>query len=226
MEQLLLINPKARSKKIMRKRRTRTAAQKRATARLVAANKSRRTRRASPKRSYAPNPIRARRRRAPALVTRHVRRRRRNPIRVPGLGGAGGLFMPALTGAAGALAVDAVMTYVPLPAALTSGNMGAVTRAATAVLLGTVGRKVFGRAATSMAIGALTVAVYQSAKGMLANAGMSLGYYGAGMTTNVLPAVNAAPAVAAGMGAYLPRGNASRGNFNFSPANQFGEYIR
>lgn len=205
-----------------KKRRTRrTAAQRAATAKMLAANRRRR----KPSTKYASNPIR-RRRRSVSLTGKHVRRirRRRNPIRIPGLGGIGSLLMPAVVGAAGAIAVDAAMAYVPLPASLKSGNMANVTRLGAAVLLGTVGRKLLGRHATTAAIGAMTVTAYQVGKNLMAQSGLSLGYYGAGLSLPA-PAATSAPAPAAlnGMGAYLPNYGSNRG---FSMSNGIGEYIR
>lgn len=218
MEQLLLINPRKRKSAMSKKRRT--AAQKAATAKMLAANRRRRSKPAS----YAKNPIK--RRRSTALVSRHVARRRRNPIRMPSMSGVGALLKPAAVGAAGAVAVDAIMTYVPLPAALTNGNMALVTRGAAAVLLGTVGRKLIGPAATGMAVGSLTVTAYNLAKSLLAQSGFPLGYVGAGIST-VAPSVSAAPAQAAGMGAYLPNPSAGMG---FGPRgfarSGLSEYVR
>lgn len=224
MEQLLLINPKARNKTMSKKRKPRTAAQRAATARMVAANKSRRRTR---KPAYAANPIK-RRRRPASIVAKRVSRRRRNPIRLPSMSGVGGMLKPAVIGAAGAVAVDAVMAYVPLPAVLQSGNMALVTRGAAAVLLGTLGRKLIGPSATTMAVGALTVSAYSLAKSLLAQSGFALGYIGPGVQS-AMPAVTSAPAQASlnGVGAYLPP---SRGGMGFGPrsyaGNGLSEYVR
>lgn len=223
MEQLLLINPRKRKSTMSKKRKSRTAAQRAATAKMLAAN---RRRRSSKPASYASNPAPRKRRKASSVVTRHVSRRRRNPIRLPSMAGVGGMVKPAMIGAAGAVAVDAAMAYVPLPAVLTSGNMALVTRGAAAVLLGTVGRKLIGPAATTMAVGALTVTAYSLAKNLLAQSGFALGYVGPGIATG-MPAVSSAPAQAAGMGAYLPNRS---GGVNFGPRNFAGnglsEYVR
>lgn len=229
MEQLLLINPKARSKRKMAKRtrRTRSAAQRAATRRLVAMNRGRR---ANPARRRRHHVRRARRSNPIHLTSRHVRRhrrvhRRRNPI---GMGGMGALFMTALKGGVGAVAVDMIYGYLPLPVTMKTGNMGAVSKAAVAVLLGTLGRRVLGRTATDMAAGALTVQAYQIIGSL--TSGMGLGYVSAGLPVSASPASTSAPAPAAGMGAYLPRGTGNTalrsvaGSRSFAPG--FGEYIR
>ena len=102
------------------------------------------------------------------------RRRRSNPI--------GGMFggivpqlMTALKGAGGAIAVNAIYNYVPLPAMLRQGKMVYVTKAALAMFLGVFGRRFLGAAATDMARGALTVITTQAAVEVLANTGLRLG---------------------------------------------------
>ena len=208
-----------------KKRKPRTAAQRAATARMVAANKSRR--RSPRKPAYAANPIK-RRRRPASLVAKRVTRRRRNPIKLPSMSGIGGLLKPAMIGAAGAVAVDAAMAYVPLPAVLQTGNMAIITRGAAAVLLGTLGRKLIGPSATTMAVGALTVTAYSLTKSLLAQSGFALGYIGPGVSAS-MPAVTSAPAQASlnGVGAYLPP---PRGGVGFGPrifaGSGLSEYVR
>lgn len=163
MAELMLLNPRKRGAK----RRKATPAQLRALA------KGRATRKRN---ALARNPAPVRRKasvmRAAASNPRR-RRAARNPI---GMSGIVGQLMSAAQGAAGALAVDAVMTYVPLPTMLTSGNMKHVTRAGLAIGLGLVGKKFLGRTAGKMAEGAITVAAYQAAKGLLGGMGMNLAY--------------------------------------------------
>lgn len=138
---LMLINPRARS----RKRKT---AKRRATARRrhnpIAANPKRRR-------------THARRRHNPIGLARvhRTRRhaRRRNPI--AGLGNIGSLVLNGLKGAAGGVVVNAVTNF--LPATFRTGNVLYVSRAALAIVLGTVGAKVVGRHARPMAEGALAI---------------------------------------------------------------------
>jgi len=186
MSQLLLINPKGRTKMATRKK-PRTAAQKAATRRMVAANRARRGgKRATVKHIAASAPSR-RTRKAPSA--RLVRRRKANTVRgyFPnpakrrryaqnpiGLSvkGVGAMSMTALQGAGGALVVNTALNYVPyLPASLTSGNGKYLTRAAAAIALGTFGNKVLPRGvAQNMAVGALTVALHDLILGLAATA--------------------------------------------------------
>lgn len=213
MEQILLINPKARSTKMARRtRRTRRAAspaQRAARAKFAAMARARRRN---------PAPRRAKRRSNPRVrhhyltaphITHHRRRhhRRHNPI---GSAGMKGLLMPAIKGAAGAVLVDAVFNFLPLPATLTTGTIGMVTKAAAAVALGTMGRKAFGHSATDMAIGSLTVQTYGLLRQLLPASITGLGYISPGVQVgaNVPPAI-AAPAPSAGvagLGMYLNSG--------------------
>lgn len=194
MAELILINPAKplKGKKMATRKRARTAAQKRATAKLIAFNKSRRSGRTSVKRRKS-NPARAvsapaaapaprRRRTNPTVSVAKRSRRRRNPT-----GGASGI-MPmlnaALMGAVGATAVGAAMNYLPLPAALKTGYIRPVTQAALALSLGIFGRKFLGRNAVKMAEGALTVTLTETIKQVGSQAGIQLGYYSPGMMMN------------------------------------------
>ena len=147
---LMLINPKHRPRK---RRKARSAAQRAATARMRAARRSnpaprRHKRRASSRRH---NPIGLSR-------MHHARRsrrtRRHNPIG-GGMGNIGGMVMNGLKGAVGGIAINAVTHF--LPAAVSQGNVMYVTRAALAIVIGTVGRRVLGQHARPMAEGALTI---------------------------------------------------------------------
>jgi len=131
---LMLINPKKRKK-------ARSPAQKAATRRLVASRKTN------------PAAKTKRRRRNPIGLAR-VAKRRRNPIG-SGAGNIGGMMVNSLKGAVGSVAVNAAVSF--LPSTFNSGKMLYVTRAAAALLLGTVGQKVAGKHARAMAEGALTV---------------------------------------------------------------------
>lgn len=193
MAQLMLINPAKRPTK-RRRKATRSPAQKAATRRMLAAN--RRTSRAAPKRRRR-NPIAAS---AVSRVTRRTRRARsRNPI---GMTGILGSITDAAIGAGGALAVDMAFNYLPLPANFKTGMAGTAAKAATAIALGTIGRKVLGRTAGKMAAGALTVIAYDAMKGFVPGAAATvagLGYMSPGLPAGYLPQQ--------GMGEYIRSGN-------------------
>lgn len=144
----------------MKKRRT--AKQKAATRKLVALNRRRKnpTRRRTAKKrpvrrraSAAPKRRRASRRRRsnPALTTRSVRNQ----------------VMEAGTGAVGALALDVVQGYLPIPANLKSGIVGTLVKAGLAISIGIIGSKVrivSNATAGKMANGALTVVLHDELK--------------------------------------------------------------
>lgn len=187
MAQLMLINPANRPKK---RRASKTAARRRKT-----------TARA--------NPAPRRRRRSLRVSGTPVRRRRarRNPI---GVGGIGDTLMTALTGAGGALAVNAVFNLIPLPATMKTGMGATASKALLAVGVGMFGRKLIGRAAGKMAEGALTVIAYDAVKSMVpASFGgegvAGLGYYGPAVNAGTLPGIlpNASVTNLNGMGEYV-----------------------
>jgi len=104
----------------------------------------------------------------PIHKKRHHRRYRRNPI--------GGKFniksftnqtlMPATVGAVGALGLDVVLGYLPLPPMLQTGVMKSVTRIAGAVGLGMIAGAVSNRrVGEQVAAGAITVTLYDLIKG-------------------------------------------------------------
>lgn len=194
MSPLMLINPRARTKK------RRTAAQKAATTRMVAANRAKRggKKHVAKRRS---NPIGLGRvahhaRRAVSRVRHHVARRR-NPI--AGLrasaGGVAAMGMQAVQGASGALVINTALNYVPfLPVVLNSGNGKYLMRAAAAVALGVFGGKVLPKnVAHNMATGALTVALHDLLLGLAATAMPTarlgdVGDYDDGVSEYVAPA--------------------------------------
>ncbi len=144
--ELLLINPRKRK---ARKARTKTA------------RKARKARR-STSITVRSNPIKRRK----------VRRFRRNPI---GLSG-GGIVKQVMSGvqdgaigAGGAIATKALLSFIPLPAALKSGVAAPLVTAVAGVLVGTLAGNVIGKAnGAKMAQGAITVALYQLAASQLA----------------------------------------------------------
>jgi hypothetical protein len=209
MAQLMLLNPAKRRRRTATKRRA-SPAQLRALAKGRASRK-RRTR--APVAYMAANP-RRRRRSAMRATPHHRRRVRRNPI--GGSVGLMGMVTGAAVGAAGALAVDAVVSYL-IPASmagtLLTGNMKYLTKGALAIGLGMIGRKVLGSAAGRMAQGALTVQVYAMARDMIGPSmtGMTfsgLGYAGPAQVS--MPRRLASPGVAeylnqpSGMAEYVP----------------------
>lgn len=208
MPQVLLVNPSARkgaaksarkgtskkgATKMAARKKPRTAAQKRATAKLVAMNKARRSGGASPRRarksprrkarSSTPSVERAvsrsrpKRRRhaqsskaAATQAGRVLRYRRRNPI-----GGIGEFIstqlVPSAIGGGGALLLDVALAVLPIPATMKVGAMAPIVRIAGAVGIGALAGMVTNRkTANQIAAGALTVTMYQIARGFLARA--------------------------------------------------------
>lgn len=146
---LMLINP--RKRRGTKKRRS--AAQRAATSRMLAARHggaTRRRRRSTARRS---NPIGLARLTNP----RHHRRarRRHNPIGGLRAGNIGDMVMNGLKGAVGGIAVNAVVSF--LPATFKTGNVLYVSRAALAIVIGTVGSKFAGKHARAAAEGALAI---------------------------------------------------------------------
>jgi hypothetical protein len=206
MSSLMLVNPRKRKSH-------RSPAQKAATRRMLAARHGKR----------ASNPIRrkrstAKRRSNPIRTTRHVyhkarrsARRRSNPLSLGGMSGMTGMLMNGLKGAGGAVVVNVVTNY--LPDAVKTGNTVYLTRAAIALLLGTVGRKVLGNNARAMAEGALAVnfhdAINTFAGAMLPGSQMhGMGVYMNGVVNPELPHANVqyVDSELDGMGEYMFRG--------------------
>ena len=174
MSQLMLINPRKRTGG---RKKPRSAAQKAATKRMLAArrgsNPVRRTkrhkRRSNP---VAANPIglhRVKRR----TKRHHVSaRRRHNPLHMPsGAGGIGGMLMTSVHGAGGALLVNTALNYIPMPALLKSGNGKYLARVGVAIALGVFGGKVLPKKiASNMAVGAMTVAFHDLLLGLASQA--------------------------------------------------------
>ena len=196
--QLLLINP--RKRRASGTKRRRSAAQRAATARLVAHNRARRStsvrkvtrhrRRSTSVARYAPNPSRK-------IRSNIMRHRRRNPATRTG----GGMSLGFTTGklieatktaavaAGGALAVDYaygfVKTYLPVSMQSPVDSTGAMQplyylgKGLVAVALGVFGAKAIGgKTATKMAEGSLIVTMYAALRNLLPTSLTSgLGYY-------------------------------------------------
>lgn len=144
MEQLLLVNPSKR-----RGRGRKTKAKR---------SRARRTGHRSHTIRVHKNPIRSRRHR------RSIRFHR-NPIS----GGARGLMrtvtgtaVDGAIGAAGGIAVDAMLKLVPV--SMKTGPMGHLVRGAGAIVLGLVGGIAKIPAAGKLATGAMTIALYNAAR--------------------------------------------------------------
>lgn len=109
---------------------------------------------------------------------RRSRRYARNPVSIRrALSNPMGVVKPAVVGAAGALAVNGIVNYVPfIPDSFKVGNALHLTKAALALILGTIGPKlpIVGRHAGKMAEGALTVVMADVGKQLAMNAGYNL----------------------------------------------------
>lgn len=160
----------------MATRKRRTAAQKRATAKLVAYNRSRkRAAKRAPAKRRRRNPIAApaaRRRRTPVRAARRrrnpiARRRRRNPIARRGMINRiiNNAVMPAVSATGGALLLDVAWAYLPIPATVKTGAFKHVAKALGAVVLSEMaGMVVSKKTAESMGVGALTVVMHSAGK--------------------------------------------------------------
>lgn len=156
-----------------RTKRPRTAAQRAATRKMIAARlrmlRARRRTSRSPKGKRA-HPI------TPARVAsragRQLRYRRPNPV---GFFGdfVQGTLMPAAVGGAGALGLDVLLGVLPLPENLKTGPMRPVVRIAGAVALGALASTfTTRRTAEQIAAGALVVVLYDTMKGFIARSGI------------------------------------------------------
>ncbi len=184
----LLLNPRKRRAK---SRKARSPAQRAATRRMIAANKSHAPRRSRRRRAVAvrANPVVHRRRRSMA------RRTRRNPISARRAfssmrsSGAMSMLKTGAIAGVGAVAVDLLFAQVArfLPASMvTAGNADGsanylyfAAKAATALGVGIFGAKVLPRSfAQAAAVGSLTIMAYQLARSMVP-ASLTLGRVGA-----------------------------------------------
>ena len=202
MAEVLMINPKRRT----RRKTRRTAAQKAATRKLVARNRGRkrvtRRRRKNPStRNAFGVPRYGTRRRNPVR-----RARRRNPARRSARGIVNTTLMPAVKGAAGALALDVAWGYLPIPMTLKTGYMRHVVKGVGALGLGYLANFVTSRSdADQMARGAMTVVVHgamrEAAQQFMPTVPLDgIGYYSAGMPVG---------AYVEGMGEYVGTGGAT-----------------
>jgi hypothetical protein len=198
MNELMLVNPRKRS---------RSAAQKAATRRMIAARGGKRH--SNPKRRRVYHAA-AKRRHNPI---HRVYRRKRNPMSL-GAHGITGMLLAGLKGAGGAVAVNVVCGF--LPAALIPASVAGQTnyqlyavRTALAIALGTVGRKALGASAREMAVGALTVNFHDFLNSVVGTTLPGSTLRGVGMNIrNALPGAGNGQVFdqeLAGMGEYLYR---------------------
>jgi len=232
MPHILLVNPSKRKprrktstrKKPVKKRRT--AAQKAATRKLVALNR----RKSNPvRRRTSKKPVRRRtaRRAAPKKYRRKSARRRANPALTTR--SIRNQVMDAGIGAGGALALDVVQGYLPIPANLKAGIVGTLVKAGLAIGIGIVGSKikiVSNATAGKMANGALTVVLHNELKKQVQTyaPGIQMGEYIDGNGMGMYEGAGYAPYQDAAMGGmFLPTMDSgiSLSDDNFG----MGEYI-
>lgn len=209
-------------------KKRRTAAQRAATRKMIAANRSRRKAparkrrvrknpapaaarrraRSNPRRAAAPARRRSPARRNPSPPVRRRRRRARsNPMTLNVRRLTRDLFRPALNGVAGSLVVDGAFGYLPIPDQFRTGYGRHGIKAALAVLLGVVGGRFFNpRTATGMALGSLTVTGHEIGRELVATYAPDVALDGLGMP---LGAYITGPGAGPTMGAYVTGAGAS-----------------
>lgn len=202
MSELLLINPgrSLKARKARKKRNTvkgyypnpgrkkkRSAAQKAATRRMLAARKAGQSKRkhntirTAPvakkrkrkSRSIARVTARARvRRKHNPIRARHRRRYKPNPMRLGSMASfTRHTLMPSVVGAAGALGVDVILGFLPIPVQFKTGPMRSIVKIAGAVGIGMLASNFMKReTAHQIAAGAITVTLYDVMKDYLRQA--------------------------------------------------------
>jgi len=159
-----------------------------------------------------------RRRRSSAKVAssagRKLRQYRRNPDKFSLKGFFKQSLMPSAIGAGGALGLDLVLGYLPIPDTMKTGAMRPIVRIAGAVGIGMLAGMIAGkRTGEQVGAGALTVVLYDTLKGYAKTAMPTLPLSGVGddypSLEYVSPAINAGPMgeyVDDGMGLYVGEG--------------------
>lgn len=180
-EQLLLINPRKSKRRSPRRRRRRNPnnnAQTTASRQVMA--------RRGLTRRVNQRPV-ARRRVAGRYARRPMRRMaryQRNPARMTMRGIINSTVIPAFQAGAGALALDVIWGYVPVPLDWKTGNLRHVVKGGGAIVLGMLAQQFLGaRVGQNIAIGALTVTFHDAMRDMVAQFApqIPLGYVGAGV---------------------------------------------
>lgn len=165
-EELLLINPRKRTRRRSPARRRTTTARRRTAARR--------------------NPAPRRRRRTPAR--RRITRAAYNPRPRGVMGQVNQAMMPALQGAGGAIGLDLLMGFMPLPPALSTGMVRHLVKGVGAVGVGMLAGMVARPAtARNMLQGSLTVVMHDMAKETLQTTmpNIPLGYTGSGYSPDM-----------------------------------------
>lgn len=237
-EELLLINPRRRRARNAKGRFVKNSRKRRRSP--VAAK--RRRRRHNPIAAVAVNPRRRRRRNPVAIMnprrrrhaarhravgytvgSRRIRRRKMNPRLSFSPRGIMNALIPAGMGAAGAVALDVAMNFVPLPAQFQTPLYKNIARIAGAFALGYVSSFVLGREkAKQVTLGALTVASYNVVRDVVTTNFPQLGLHGAETYDlsdlrmgYISPAARLSPGVGAYMRSSMP-----------TPAPGVGAYMR
>lgn len=123
--------------------------------------KKRRKKRKGKRRSVAKASPRRRRRKA----VKRYSRRRRNPAKRGMQGIIQNTVMPAATAAAGAIGLDLIMGYLPLPTAMKTGPMRHVIKGAAAIGMGMLAANFVKRStAEAFTTGAMTVVMYNAGR--------------------------------------------------------------
>jgi len=147
----------------------------------------------------------AKRRSAPVRRPRkgtatRVVRRRRNPIRSKGI--VANQLTPALTAASGALGLDIILGFMPIPETLKSGPFRHIIKGVGAIGMGMLASNIVSKkTAEQMTTGALTVVMHSAMKEVAQTAmpNLQLGYYNPGYPVGVGEYVGLN-----GVGAYIP----------------------
>lgn len=180
--ELLLINPRRRRRRkspVKRRARRRNPNGNNNARRTVARATGARTgltRRANPRRrvSYSRRPARR----------RAMARYQRNPAkRMTMRSVMNNVVIPAAQAGAGALALDVLWGYVPVPMEWKTGNLRHVVKGGGAIVLGMVAQQMLGaQLGRNIALGALTVTFHDAMRDMVAQfaPNIPLGYVGAG----------------------------------------------
>ena len=179
--EVLLINPRRRRRKTTRRRRRRNPNGRNNTAASQVMARRGLTRRVNQRRTVA-----GRYSRRP---TRRIRRRSNpNGRRMTMQGVVNNVVIPAAQAGAGALALDILWGYVPVPLEWKTGNLRHVVKGGGAIVLGMLAQQFLGaQIGKNIALGALTVTFHDAMRDMVAQFApqIPLGYVGAGTGAGV-----------------------------------------